>query len=238
MSLIGRVDYLASAGASPWHRASALSKLVLAVALVSLTVGARSIPLLVTLHAIAWLLVLTSRVPLRVAALVASYPLVVASLFVVATWGGPWTASLRLLVRPVTASLAVLWLIATTPYPDLFAPLSRILPGSVADSLFITYRALFDLLGRLERLWQSLRIRGGAGGPPVRRLAVAGEGLATLVVYSFERSQRIYSTMLLRGHSGRICGCRHYAEFGPADLLVLAVAAGVAVAAVMLWRPV
>ena len=46
----------------------------------------------------------------------------------------------------------------------------------------------------------------------------------------------MYSIMLLRGHSGRICGCRHYAEWSGADLWVALAALAVAAAGVLLWR--
>ena len=85
-------------------------------------------------------------------------------------------------------------------------------------------------------MWRSLRIRGATSVPPRQRLTVAGEGLATLVLYGFERSQRLYATMMLRGHSGRICGCRHYAEMSRADWLVAGVGALVAAAALAWWR--
>jgi len=104
------------------------------------------------------------------------------------------------------------------------------------DGLFLTYRALFALLVRSERLWRALRLRGGLSGSTRRQLALAGEGLGTLVVHGFERSQRLYSAMLLRGHSGRICGCRHYAEWSRADLWVLLAATVLAGLAVRLWR--
>jgi hypothetical protein len=57
-----------------------------------------------------------------------------------------------------------------------------------------------------------------------------------MVLYGFERSQRLYATMLLRGHSGRICGCRHWAETSRADLLVAAAGVVVVAGAVLLWR--
>jgi cobalt/nickel transport system permease protein len=234
MSLIGRLDLLASAGSTPWHRASALGKLLLALGVVLAAVASRSLPLLVALHLVAWSLVLSCRMPWRIVVAAASYPLLVAGLFVIASWGGGARAQAILLLRPVTASLMVLWLVATTPYPDLFAPVSRVLPRHLADGLFLTYRALFELLGRTERLWRALSMRGGAAAPPGRRLMFAGEGLATLVLYGFERSQRLYAALLLRGHSGRICGCRHWAEFGPADLWVAAVAAVVVTAVIFL----
>ena len=82
-----------------------------------------------------------------------------------ASWGdGSWETPLRLVLRPLTASLAAVWLVGTTPYPDLFAPLSRVLPRATGDGLFLTYRALFALLARAERLWRALRLRGGLSG--------------------------------------------------------------------------
>jgi cobalt/nickel transport system permease protein len=143
---------------------------------------------------------------------------------------------LVLALRPLTASLTMTWLVGTTPYPDLFAPLTRLLPRQTGDSLFLTYRALFALVGRSERLARAMRLRGGFAGSARRRLALAGEGMGTLAVHSFDRSQSLYAAMLLRGHSGRICGCRHFARRSSADLLSLAVALVVGVSAVWLWR--
>ena len=236
ISTLARIDYAASAGRTPWHAASALSKLALASLLVLLAVFAPSLSLLAALYALAWLLVLSSRLPWRLTLAAAGYPVAFTLLFIIGRWDGTAATPLRLLLRPLTASLAAVWLVGTTPYPDLFAPLSRVLPRSVGDGLFLTYRALFELIGRAERLWRALRLRGGASGPPRRRLTLAGEGFATLVLYSFERSQRLYAAMLLRGHSGRICGCRHYAEWSRADLLVVLAGLAAVAAAAFLWR--
>ena len=232
---LAQIDYLASAGRTPWHRASALGKLLLALAILIVAVFAPGLRLLLAVHLLTWSLALTSRLPARLIATAAGYPLLFSALFIASQWDGTWQTPVRLLLRPLTASLAAVWLVGTTPYPDLFAPLSRVLPRSAGDGLFLTYRALFALLARSERLWRALRLRGGLTGPARRRLALAGGGLGTLVVHGFERSQRLYSTMLLRGHSGRICGCRHYAEWSRADLWVALAATVLAGLSVWLW---
>lgn len=230
------VDHTATAGRTIWHRASGLAKLLLAFGLIALAIAAPSLRLLAALYAMAWLLALTARLPWKLLALASLYPLAFAGLFVFARWDGTARTPLLLVLRPLTASLAAVWLVGTTPYPDLFAPLSRVLPRAIADGLFLTYRATFDLVGRTERLWRAIRLRGGARGPLARRLAVTGEGFATLVVYGFEKSQRTYATMLLRGHQGRLCGCRHWAEPTRADGWVAAAGALAAVTAAALWR--
>jgi len=236
INTLAQIDHVASAGRTPWHRASALSKLLLASGLVLLAVFAPSLRLLAGLYATAWALALSARLPWRLTLAASGYPLAFTLLFLLARWDGTAGTPLRLLLRPLTASLAAVWLVGTTPYPDLFAPISRVLPRSVGDGLFLTYRALFELMGRTSGLWRALRLRGGASGPARRRLTLAGEGFATMVLYGFERSQRLYATMLLRGHSGRICGCRHWAEWSRADLLVAATALVVTAGAVLLWR--
>jgi cobalt/nickel transport system permease protein len=236
INTLAQIDFIASAGRSPWHRASALGKLVFAAGAVLLAVFAPGLRLAIALYAIGWLAALTSRLPLRLLAAAAFYPLLFAALFVAVRWDGSWETALRLMLRPLTASLYVVWLVGTTPYPDLFAPLSRVLPRATGDGLFLTYRALFELLGRAEHLFRALHLRAAAKLPARRRLPLAGEGLGTLVLHGFERSQRMYSIMLLRGYSGRICGCRHYAEWSWADLWVLLAALAVTGAGVLLWR--
>jgi cobalt/nickel transport system permease protein len=229
------VDQLACSGSTLWHRASAIAKLLLAGALVGVAVATRSLALLAALYAVAWALVASSRLPARLVAVAAGYPLVFSALFVVASWDGTWQTPVRLLLRPLTACLAALWLVGTTPYPDLFAPISRVLPRSVGDGLFLTYRSLFELGAHAERLWRAMRLRGGTQGGAGRRLTLAGEGLGTLVLQGFERSQRQYAAMLLRGHSGRVCGCRHWAEWTREDWAVGVTGALVAIAVAMLW---
>ncbi len=214
------MDYLASSGRTPWHRASALSKMALLGALIAAVLAARSPAGVGALFGLAWLLALTARLPLRVAAAAIGYPLVFSALYALSHLDGTWGTPLATVLRALTACLGAVWLVATTPYPDLFAPLARALPRPVGDGLFLTYRAFFALLTRAEHLWRALRLRGGS----LRAPRVVGEGLGTLVLHSFERSERLYGAMRLRGHGGRVCGCRHFAEWTAADLLPAALA--------------
>jgi cobalt/nickel transport system permease protein len=233
--LLAQIDLRATAGTTPWHRASAIAKLVVAATALGLAIAAPGPALLVAVHVVAWALALTSGLPGRLVLAAAGYPLVFSALFVAARWDGTWLTPLTIVLRPLTASLVATWLVGTTPYPDLFAPVSRLLPRATGDGLFLTYRALFALFARAGRLWESLWLRGGLAGPPRRRAALAGESLGTLVVHGFERSHRLYGAMRLRGHSGRICGCRHYAEMSRADAIPAAVFLVLAAAGVLLW---
>ena len=237
INTLAQVDLLASSGRSPWHKASALAKLLLAALALGLAIAAPTLGLQITLYFAAALLLVTSHIPARLAFAAAGYPLLFVALFVALRWDGTLETALRVALRPLTATLITVWLIATTPYPDLFAPLSRVLPRAIADGLFLTYRALFTFLARSERLFRALRLRGGDHLPPRRRLTVAGEGLGTLVLHGFERSERLHATLRLRGYDGRVCGCRHWAEWTRADVLVLGAALMLVGAAIALWKP-
>jgi len=221
INTFAQIDHLASAGHSVWHRASAFAKLLLTALYVGIAVVTPSWGVLVVLLATTLVLCGTARVPRRLALAAAATPLLFSFIFVVAHMRADWDEPLMLFARPMVASLTALWLVSTTPYPDLFAPISRLLPRGVGDGLFLTYRAVFALLARVERVWSALRLRGGMQRPMRERFPVLGEAVGTVVLSGFDRSQRLYQVMRLRGHSGRICGCRHYLEFTRDDFWVL-----------------
>jgi energy-coupling factor transporter transmembrane protein EcfT len=280
INTFSQIDYLASSGRSPWHRASAFPKLLLTGWFVAIAVATPSWGVLVMLLVAALALCVTARVPLKLVFAAATTPILFSFIFVFAharaDWDEPllvaalalcvtarvrehedereqdrrgrrrehqlerharadWDEPLILFARPMVASLTAVWLVASTPYPDLFAPLSRILPRAVGDSLFLTYRAVFALMDQVERMWKALRLRGAMARPVRQRFAVMGEAVGTVVLAGFDRSHRLYQAMRLRGHSGRICGCRHYLDFTPADLWVAIVAVLVTIASVLLW---
>ena len=231
-----QIDHLASAGDSPWHRASALTKLALLLTYVTIAVVTPSWAVLAALLGTLVAMCVSARAPVKLMVAAAATPFFFAFVFALAHVRTDWDEPLVLFARPMVASLCAVWLVITTPYPDLFAPISRILPRGVGDGLFLTYRAVFALYARVERMGSTLKLRGAMARPMGQRFAVLGEAVGTVVVSGFDRSHRLYQTMLLRGHSGRICGCRHYAEWTRADLWVALAGAALAGAAVLLWR--
>jgi len=238
INTFAQIDHLASAGRSVWHRASALPKLLLAAVYVGLAVGTPSWGVLLVLLATVLGLCVSARVPRQLALAAASAPLLFSAIFVLAHARTDWVQPLVLIARPMVASLTAVWLVSSTPYPDLFAPISRVLPRGVGDSLFLTYRALFALIARVERMGSALRLRGALARPMRERFPVLGEAVGTVVLSGFERSHRLYQAMHLRGHSGRICGCRHYLELTREDFWVVVLALWAVAASLVLghWR--
>jgi len=231
-----QIDHLASAGDSPWHRSSALTKLLLVVVYVTLAILTPSWGVLVMLLATLLAMCVSARAPLKLMFAAAATPFFFAIIFAIAHVRTDWDEPLVLFARPMVASLSAVWLVITTPYPDLFAPLSRVLPRGVGDGLFLTYRAVFALYSRVERMGSTLRLRGAMARPMQQRFAVLGEAVGTVVLSGFDRSQRLYQTMQLRGHSGRICGCRHYLEFSRDDFWVCLSIAWAGVVSLAMWH--
>lgn len=237
---LARVDYWASSGKSAWHRTSAGAKLLLTAVVIGSAVFSHSLPYLTGLYAGIWFLVLWARLPVRQVVVVSIYPALFSLLFIVSRLDGTWTTPLVYLLRALTAGLVAIWLVGTTQYPDIFAPISRIMPKLVGDTLFLSYRAFFTLVEKLLHLAAALKLRGGFGrGGVGRELRNLGSGLGTLVLFSVERSQRVYAVMAVRGHSGRVCGCRHWASGTRFDIVVIMMALGVVASAVWAggWRP-
>jgi energy-coupling factor transporter transmembrane protein EcfT len=228
------VDFWASSERSVWHRASAIAKLFLLATLVGASISSSSLVFLSGLYALAVSLVLSARLPLVPSLALSAYPALFSLLFVASRWDGTWTTPLVYFLRALTGGLAAVWLVGSTPYPDLFAPVSRVLPRLVGDALFLSYRAFFTLMRKLIHLAVALRLRGGVGrGGATRTLKNVGQGLGTLVLFSAERSRRVYAVMALRGHSGRVCGCRHWAATSRVDALPVVI--GLFVAFMALW---
>ena len=231
---IALVDLWASSGRSLWHRASAVAKMAFSACVLFAVITSRDPAALAALLGLVLACLFAARIPLGPALLLGLYPVLFSSLFVLSRWDGTWHTPILLVLRALTSSLAAVLLVATTPYPDLFAPIARVTPRLVGDGLFLTYRAFFGLLHRANRMWVALRLRGGLTGRGLPRdLRHAGEGLGQLVLHSYDRSQRLYAVMQIRGHSGRVCGCRHWADFSVADIVpvvlgVLVVATAVA----------
>ena len=231
-----QIDHLASAGDSPWHRSSALSKLLLLFTYVALAVVTPSWGVLAALLATLVAMCVSARAPLRLMVAAAATPFLFAFIFTLVHTRSDWDEPLVLFARPMVAGLAAIWLVITTPYPDLFAPISRVLPRGVGDGLFLTYRAVFTLYSRVERMGSTLRLRGAMARPMQQRFALLGEAVGTVVLSGFDRSQRLYQTMRLRGHSGRVCGCRHYLEFSRDDFWVFLAIVWAGVVSVTLWH--
>ncbi len=219
---IGTIDFWAINGRSPLHRASALSKLVAAALLIAAVIATDDLFVLISIYLVAVAAIVLAGLPVvRVLAL-AAYPAIFALLFAISRWSGSLLDPLIVLLKALAAAAIMVALITTTPYPQLFALLRYLLPGLVADALFLTYRSIFILLGVLDDLLMALRLRGGLTRHRylgnLRNLAA---GLGLLLVRAIAYSEQLYDVLRLRGYSGRLAAGTPWRRPRRADLLPL-----------------
>ena len=131
-----------------------------------------------------------------------------------------------ILLKSLTAAQAMVLLISTTPYPDVFAAVGRVLPRLVADGLFLTYHSLFLLLEELGHMLTALRLRGGLRRDrPISSAGNMARSLGMLLIRAIDLAERLYQILTIRGYRGRITTTARWRAVGRADVLPLAAAA-------------
>ncbi len=211
--------------ASPIHRRHAASRilatLALLISIATLKSGAEipsALYLLLLLLAAA-----VARLPLpamlRTAAAVLPFALCFAAVSILAgdPLGGAW-----LVIRACLSAFAALFLIATTPMPDLAAGLEWLhAPRFLTQIMQFLYRYLIVLMEEANAMRQAGAARAGTVRALEFRRAAAAAGV--LFARSYARAQAIHRAMLSRGFEDRLPAYRK-AAFGMADAAFLATA--------------
>lgn len=234
---ITAIDRSALSVDSRLHGASAAAKLI-ALALVLLAVVASWNLLVLAALAVALIAALAAaRLDLRLALGLAAYPALFAAVFAFASAPGPMAGAV-IVLKAVVAALGAVTLVLSTPYPQIFAPVQRIMPGLAGDALLMTYRTFFLLAERFGDMLRAVRLRSGAprGGTGVVRSArIVGSALGSLVLYAIELAERDYDVLYVRGYAGNLRAAPRERR-SPADDALVICAALVLASTAVLWR--
>lgn len=201
---VGAIDRSATSGTGPLREASPTVKLaalalILAATLINWNVLVLAGVFALLLAAMAWGQL---RAPLALG--LAAYPALFAVIFAFASAPDLTTAA-AIVAKAVTAALAAVLVVLSTPYPQIFAHVQRIVPGIVGDALLMTYRSAFILLEKFSSLLVATRLRSGDPGRSiVRTMKMAASALGGLLLYSMDLAQRDYDIMRVRGYEGRL----------------------------------
>ncbi|MDA8234293.1 MAG: energy-coupling factor transporter transmembrane component T [Clostridia bacterium] len=215
------LDHLAVQGESPLHKASAPAKLAflalcLAGVIMARSVLAAGLEIAVLLAVIWW-----ARLPLGRLFHYTLYPVFFSSVFALAGVEGFWPSGVMVILKAFGAALAVILVICSTSYVEVFAFLGRFLPTIVVDGLLVTYRSFFQLLSKMGNLFRTIRLRGGYSPLALfRNIRNYGAALGLIFIHSWEMAERMYKIMALRGYQGGIPS-GNKAKFSPYDLLPL-----------------
>ncbi|MGH2353265.1 MAG: energy-coupling factor transporter transmembrane component T [Chloroflexota bacterium] len=219
---VADLDRWAAGGTSWLHRASALAKWLVLLSAVLLAILAWTPWALLAGYLALLLAAASCRLPLRPLLVLSLLPVPLVGLYALSRWDGSLATPLTIVSKGMVTAMAGLLVAATTPFPDLLAPATRVLPPVIADSLVLTYRAIFVLAGRVEALWLAIRARGGFFRRPAagvlpwpargtslrRRFEVGTTGAALAVLRGADLSGRLYDVMRLRGYQGRLAPTR------------------------------
>lgn len=98
-------------------------------------------------------------------------------------------------------------------------------PKVLVQMLLFTYRYTFVFLDEMRRMHTSMRSRGFIPHTNVQTMTIFGHFIGTLLIRSFERTERVYKAMLSKGYQGELhsmvkfqsCG----SDFGKATVTIL-----------------
>jgi cobalt/nickel transport system permease protein len=221
------IDELAANGRTPLHDALPWAKGAASAALLAASIAARTPSVAGAAAAAVVLFASASRSQLRHAAAMALYPVFFAGLFALGWIRSSPLFALTVVIKAFSAGLVAATLITTTPFVDIFAAISRIMPALVSDALFMAYRSFFVLINELQDLLRTVRLRGGAGRSLVEQLRTYGQVLGVVILHSADMTERMYRVMVVRGYSQRIESAREWPPPRPLDYLLIAYALAV-----------
>ena len=202
---IGDIDHLAINGNSFFHKRSPLAKgLFVLLLLFSILISFDWIPLII-LYGVIIISFALARISLIKIGHLAIYPVFFSLFFVVLTARQDLGQGMIILLRALGAALSMILLITTTPYIDIFSMLSHIMPKLIIDILLMTYRSFFVLSDRMSHLLRTIKLKGGnQPGNYLFNFKTIASTLGTLLIQSFEMSERMYRIYELRGYNGAI----------------------------------
>jgi cobalt/nickel transport system permease protein len=111
-------------------------------------------------------------------------------------------ALLLIVVKFVSILTVSLVLFGTAPFLTTIKAMRALgLPPILADMTLFSYRYIFEVGDDLQSMQQAMRLRGFRTHRPDRRTVGALASLAgSLLVRSYEQSERVYKAMVLRGY--------------------------------------
>jgi energy-coupling factor transporter transmembrane protein EcfT len=232
---LASADESATLGRSALHRADPIAKLIAFGMVLAAVVASANVLVVAAVALVLLAVVFVMRLPWRPMLVLAAYPAFFALLFAWAAAPDPLSGAL-IVAKALCAALAAVLLMFTTPYPQVFAPLQRVLPQVVGDAMLMTYRSFFILLEGFARLVLAARLRAGiVSGQPVRSAKAAARALGGLVLQTVDLSQRTWDVMRLRGYERRLIVEIPHGEARGVDAAVVCVSLAL-LAMSLAWR--
>ncbi|MCK4906834.1 MAG: hypothetical protein KAS64_04755 [Spirochaetes bacterium] len=150
--------------------------------------------------------ILASRVPISFV-LKRSAVILPFSVFIMMTnfilCGGKLEILLMFFLKSYISILIIILLVSTTSFASIISVLSRIhLPRVFIIAFSFMYRYFFVLIDELEKMLRAVKLRS-CGIKRRRLLMTYVHIIGILFIRSYERAERVYKAMVLRGFDGK-----------------------------------
>ncbi len=110
--------------------------------------------------------------------------------------------SLILSIRSFLSIFSLILLVSVTRFSDIMKTLSSWhFPRIMIMILSFMYRYFFLLTGEMEKMVRAVKMRSG-GSRGFGLIRIYSQVLAILFIKSYERAERVYQAMLMRGYNG------------------------------------
>jgi len=135
--------------------------------------------------------------------------------------------ALLVVIKAVAIVMSAYGIFATCRFDVAMIALQHLkCPRVLVQMLIFTYRYIFVFVGELERRETAMKARGFVAKTDAATLRILGNFVGTLLVRSFERTERIYKAMLSKGYQGEYHTMTEFrSTAGDPTKLALAVAA-------------
>ncbi len=206
---------------SPVHRFEPRIKIISFTILIFSTVFVESIPVALAGVAIAALILLASRLPLRFimrrSKVILIFVLPVLILMPLTVPGTPLLSAgplvfskeglacaLLITLRAVAAILLVLTLLGSQRFETTLRALALLrVPGPLIQMLLFTYRYIFVMIDEFLGIWSAMRAKGFSFRTNRYGLTIVGNLVGMLIIKSYERAERVYQAMIAKGYTGK-----------------------------------
>lgn len=199
------IDYQALSKRSWLHDRRTDVKVISTLLVLIAVLVAQTLTILVVILCFLFVALIISKLSIKSILQFSFYPLFFSSIFISFLWSTNPTLGLLSLLKALSSAWLMVTLVATTPYVDLFATLSKVLPALIVDLFLFTYRSFFILIEKIGDLMKVIRLRGGYHPyHPIRNIKNFSSALALLFIRAFEMSDRMYQIYSLRGYTGKL----------------------------------
>lgn len=202
---IASIDNVSINGTTKIHKCGAAAKMIFAALLLFSFLFTNEIEKTIFLFLIMIVFSTISLLPFKIIIKLLFYPAFFSSVFALIVIKDAPSEGILIMLKAIGAAFTMIWLILTTPYIEIFSILNRVFPSVIVDILFFTYRSFFILLGKLENISRSIKLKGGYYRYNIfRNIKNIAGILGILIISSFESSERIYKIYSLRGYDGKL----------------------------------